>query len=145
MHLRNGDWVVVCDGGKFVVYENQGDADRMDLRTVSFGEDENPPTHDQGTDRPGRYSSPDGQRSAVGQTDWHDQEEKRFVESLAARMDKWSAGAPARRFVLVADPRSMGVMRAVLEDQTKGRIEHMITGDHVRRPVADIEKLITAA
>ena len=145
MHLRNGDWVVVCDAGKYIVYENQGDTDRLDLRIVSFDDHANPPTHEQGSDRPGRYASPDGQRSAVGDTDWHDQEEKRFVGALATQMDGWSAAEPARRFVLVADPRSMGMLRQSLNEHTLSWIEHTVTGDHAHRPVKAIEALINGA
>ena len=145
MHLKNGDWVVVCDAGKYVVYENQGDTGRMDLRTVSFDEQDNPPTREQGTDRPGRFPSPNAQRSAVGDTDWHDQQEKRFIEALAGQMDAWAMASPARHFVLVADPRSMGTMRKALNPQTSGRIALTITGDHVHRPVKDIEQLIAGS
>lgn len=145
MHLKNGDWVVVCDAGKYVVYENQGDTGRLDLRIVSFDEQDNPPTREQGTDRPGRFPSPNAQRSAVGDTDWHDQAETRFIEALAGQMDAWAAAAPARHFVLVADPRSMGTMRKALKDQTSDRIALTITGDHVHRPVDAIEQLIAAS
>jgi protein required for attachment to host cells len=145
MHLRNGDWVVVCDAGKYVVYENQGDTERMDLRVVSFDDHDNPPTHEQGSDKPGRYPGPGGQRAAVGDTDWHEQAEKDFVTGLAAQMDGWATSEPARRFVLVADPRSMGTLRQALNEHTLSRIEHTITGDHVHRPVDAIEALINKA
>jgi len=145
MHLRHGDWVVVCDGGKYVVYENQGDAERLDLRIVSFDDHVNPATHEQGTDKPGRYPGPDGQRSAVGNTDWHQQEETRFVGALAKQMDGWAAAEPERRFVLVADPRSMGTLRQALNEHTLSRIEQSLTGDHAHRPVAAIEALINQA
>ena len=145
MHLKNGDWVIVCDAGKYVVYENQGDTDRLDLRIVSFDEHENPPTHEQGSDKPGRYPSPNAQRSAVGQTDWHDQEEKRFIEALAGQMDGWAAADHARHFVLVADPRSMGTLRKALDAKTLEQTVHTITGDHAHRPVEAIEELINGA
>ena len=145
MHLRNGDWVVVCDAGKYVVYENQGDTDRLDLRTISFDDHTNPPTHGQGTDKPGRLPGPGGQSSAVGDTDWHEQEEKRFIGALAAQMDGWAAAEPDRRFVLAADPRSMGTLRQALNEHTLSRIAHSITGDHVHRPVSAIEALINEA
>lgn len=145
MQLKNGDWVVVCDAGKYVVYENQGDDDRLDLRTVSFDEHDNPPTRELGTDRPGRYPSPNAQRSAVGQTDWHDQEEKRFIEALAGQMGSWASADSARRFVLVADPRSMGTLRKALDKKTTDQIVHTITGDYAHRPVETIEELIKGA
>lgn len=145
MHMKNGDWVVVGDAGKYVVYENHGDTGRLDLRIVRFDGQINPPTRELGTDRPGRFASPDGQRSAVASTDWHDQNEKRFIEALAEQMDSWSAAEPARRFVLVADPRSMGTLRKALSEHTLSRIEHTVTGDHVNRPVDAIEALINTA
>ena len=56
---------------------------------------ENPPTHEQGSDRPGRsHASVGSARSAVGQTDWHDQAEHDFLTALARRLDK---AAQARR------------------------------------------------
>ena len=145
MHLRNGDWVVVCDAGKYVVYENQGDADRLDLRIVSFDDHINPPTHEQGTDKPGRYPGPGSQSSAVGNTDWHEQEEKRFIGALAAQMDGWATAESDRRFVLVADPRSMGTLRRILNEHTLNRIVHSVTGDHAHRPASAIETLIEEA
>jgi protein required for attachment to host cells len=145
MHLKNGDWVVVCDAGKYVVHENQGDSGQLDLRIVSFDQHDNPPTSEQGTDRPGRLDTPGGPRSAVENTDWHDQEEQRFTDALAEQMNGWAASAPARRFVLVADPRSMGRLRKSLTEQTLSRIEQTITGDHAHRPVDAIEALINGA
>ena len=145
MHLRNGDWVVVCDAGKYVVYENQGDTDRLDLRVVSFDDHVNPPTHAQGADRPGRRSDQGNHRSAMDNTDLHDLEEQRFIGALAGQMDGWAAAEPARRFVLVADPRSMGVLRKTLNEHTLSRIEHSVTGDHAHRPADAIEALIEAA
>lgn len=145
MHLRHGDWVIVCDAGKYIVYENEGDTDRLDLRIVSFDELVNPPARSHGTDRPGRYSSPDGQRSAVGDTDRHELEEHRFIAALAEQMDGWAAADRGRHFVLVADPRSMGTLRKTLSAQTTGRITHTVTGDHVHRPVDAIEALVSAA
>ena len=145
MHLRNGDWVVVCDGGKYVVYENQGDTDRLDLRIVSFDDHVNPPTRKQGADKPGRYSDHGSHRSAMDNTDWHDEEEKRFITALAEQMDGWTAAEPARRIVLVADPRSMGTLRKTLSPHTLDRIVHSVTGDHAHRPVEAIEALVAEA
>lgn len=145
MHLRNGDWVVVCDAGKYVVYENQGDTDRLDLRVMSFDENTNPPTHQQGSDRPGRFPGPAGQNASVGNTDWHEQEETRFVSALARQMDGWATAEPSRRFVLVADPKSMGILRQSLNDHTLSRLDHTVTGDHAHRPVEAIEALINGA
>lgn len=145
MKLEAGSRVVVCDGGRYVIYENQGDIGRLDLRVADAGTLENPATRDQGTDRPGRYPSPNGQRSSVEQTDWHDMAEQRFIDALADKLSQWAAAGPAHRFVLAADPRSMGRLRARLAENVQARILKSITGDYVHKPVKAIEELVASA
>ena len=60
-------------------------------------------------------------------------------------MDAWARAEPARSYVLVADPRSMGTMRKALREETLGRVGHSVTGDHVHHPVEVIAKLILRA
>jgi protein required for attachment to host cells len=81
MKIAAGTWIVVCDGAKALVLENAGDEKFPNLRTREVFEEPHASTHAQGTDAPGRAQSSTGPgRSAVGQTDWHDQEERRFLE-----------------------------------------------------------------
>lgn len=143
--LRTGNRVYVCDGGRYVTYENRGDTDVLDLRVADKAAFDNPPAREQGADRPGRYPSPDGQRSAVGQTDPHDLAETRFITSLADKIDAWSQAAPGNRFVLIADPRSMGVMRQRLSRETMERMLGSVTGDFVHRPVSEISRIVDDA
>ena len=66
IRLKRGMWVVVADGEKALFLKNEGDATYPDLNVVRKIEEENPPTREQGTDRPGRYSDgPTVHRSAV--------------------------------------------------------------------------------
>ncbi|MEZ5954190.1 MAG: host attachment family protein [Hyphomonas sp.] len=145
MHLEHGDRVIVCDAGKYVIYDNHGDRDRLDLRVAQASELDNPATHDQGSSPPGRYPGPGSRRSAVGQTDWHDEAEADFIDALAAQIDEWARIGAARHLVLVADPRSMGRLRKALSAGTQARIAHSITGDFAHHPAADIEQLIATA
>ena len=63
--------VFVGDGRKALFLRNEGDEKFPNLKTESvFLDDHNPPTHEQGTDRPGRsHSSVGPGRSAVETTD----------------------------------------------------------------------------
>src|SRR5882757_5473204 len=89
MKMDHGMWVVVCDGAKALVLENAGNRKTPNLKTKEVFQQDDPKTHEVGTDRPGRTSnSVGGARSALEQTDWHDQEEQRFLAKLAARLDK---------------------------------------------------------
>ena len=54
MVLRGAFTVFVGDGQKALFLRNAGDATLLNLTTEHVFTDENPPTHEQGTDRPGR-------------------------------------------------------------------------------------------
>ena len=68
--LRHGMWVLVADGEKALFLRNQGDAQYPNLEVVRELHEENPPTREQGTDRPGRFNDgPTVHRSAVADMD----------------------------------------------------------------------------
>ena len=80
---------------------------------------ENPSTHDQGTDRPGREfaSAHSTIRSAVEPTDWHDIEEHRFAERASEALERGGGhrrgpAAHARRLAQRAPPGREGAYRA---------------------------------
>src|SRR6516225_11486704 len=80
LHIPHDAFVFVGDGRKALFLRNAGDEKFPDLKTERVFVDENPPTHEQGTDRPGRAFKRAGTnlRSGVGDTDWHELEEHRF-------------------------------------------------------------------
>ena len=105
-------WVVVCDGAKALIFENIGDADYPDLRMRLAEEQPDRRTQELGTDAPGRaFSTVGSARSAVGQTDWHDQSETRFLTDLVATLDKAVQAGEVSGLVIVAPPRALGAMR----------------------------------
>ena len=67
MRIRNGTWVVVADGEKFLLLRNDGNAERIDLRVIRHREVESPPTREQGSDKPGRFDDPGPGRSTAEQ------------------------------------------------------------------------------
>lgn len=142
MQLHNGALILVCDAGKALVLENQGDQDLMDLRVLDTFEQDNPPTREQGTDRPGRYATPTGGRTATEETDWHDEAEARFAEALAAHLDGRLAGTNPAELVIIADPRTLGRLRPHLSGRVQAALTAEIAKDYVKHPVSDIEALI---
>ena len=68
------------------------------LRTEKVFEDENPSSHERGTDRPGRVaeSAATARRSAVEPTDWHQVEEHRFARRVAAAMEQMVRASKAK-------------------------------------------------
>jgi protein required for attachment to host cells len=142
--IRAGDWVVVCDGKKALVLENAGDEKFLNLKTREVYEHADKKTHELGTDAPGRsFSSVGSGRSAMEQTDWHQQEEDRFLQKLAAHLDVAVNAGQAKAIVLVAPPRALGVLRPAYTHALRGALRAEIDKDFVKLPVHEIEKHLT--
>lgn len=108
--------VFVGDGRKALFLRNQGDEKFPNLRTEKVFEDENPPSQEQGIDRPGRVaeSAATGRRSAVEPTDWHQIEEHRFARRVAAAIEQMVRASKAKALIVVAPPRTLaGLARRI--------------------------------
>ena len=145
MKIDHAAWVVIADSEKFQVYENHGGREIIDLRVRAHSEADNPPTRAQGSDRPGRFPSPHGQRSAVADTDWHTLQKKAAATDLANRINKWAEKGDFKSMALVADPKTLGVMRAQLSSSVSSKIVREIPKDLTRHTVEDIQRLLKAA
>jgi protein required for attachment to host cells len=141
LKCAKGDWVVVCDGRKALILENNGDAVFPNLHTREVEEHAVPATHDQGSDVPGRaFASVGGARSAVDQTDWHRQLEEEFLRSLAVKLDRAVASGKTKHIVLVGPPRALGVLRQASAGHLRSAVRREVAHDYVKLPVGDIEK-----
>ena len=108
--IRHGEWVVVCDGAKALILENAGDTKFPNLKTIKVLEQRDLPTHALGTDAPGRTRGSVGSaRSAVEQSDWHDQSERTFLVHLAQQLDSAVTAGKAKSLIVVAPPRALGM------------------------------------
>ena len=146
LSIRNGEWVVVCDGAKALVLQNAGDAKFPNLKTVEVFEQKDLATHEQGADKPGRVNASVGvNRSSVGQTDWHDQSEHQFLTKLAQHLDAAVASGKAKSMIVIAPPRALGMLRPAYSHALKGALRAEIDKDFVRMPVHEIEKHLTGA
>ena len=144
--IRNGEWVVVCDGAKALLLENIGDAKFPNLKTVEVLEQKDLPTHELGTDRPGRsHSSVGPGRSAVTQTDWHEQAEQSFLTHLVKHLDAAIAAGKIKSLVVVAPPHALGVLRPAYSHAVKAAVRAEVDKDLVKHPVRDIEKHLSGA
>jgi protein required for attachment to host cells len=143
---RKITWAAVADGGKALILINDGSDREPLLRVVAKSELENPPTHQQGTDQPGRRSGPgSGQRSAMETTDWHTFEESRFIDELAGRLNRAAERGQFERLVLAAPPKVLGLLRPALSAQATARVVAEIGSDLTKHPVDVIEKHVAKA
>src|SRR5215468_6244987 len=106
LKIRQGDWVIVCDGKKALVLENTGDEKFLNLKTREVLEHPDAKTSELGTDAPGRsFSSVGHGRSAMEPTDLHDQEEQKFLHRLLGHLDAEINAGKIKSLILVAPPR----------------------------------------
>jgi protein required for attachment to host cells len=139
--------VFVGDGRKALFLRNEGDEKFANLVTENVFVDENPPTREQGSDKPGRgfASADETRRSAMEPTDWHDIEKHRFAERVSEAFERLvrAGGAPA--VVVAAPPRTLADLREALHSEVKARIVAEISKDFTNEPVWEIERHVVAS
>ncbi len=142
LKLPYGSLVLVADGKKALFLFNKGDEKFLNLVTARVFNDDNPSTHEQGTDRPGRVHSSDhsGRRSSVELTDWHMLQEQHFAKEIAISLEKYVRSNNIKKIVVVAPARALGDLRSAIHADVKKHIVAEIDKDLTKHPVGEIEK-----
>ena len=144
IRLEHGIWVLVADGEKALFLHNKGDAVYPNLEVVREIRDDNPPTREQGTDKPGRYSDATGaHKSGFAETDWHRIEKERFADGIAERLYKLAHNGRFEKIVLVAPPVVLGALRKALHKEVDARVAGEVPKTLTNHTVFDIEKALT--
>jgi protein required for attachment to host cells len=139
MKIEHDAWVVIADGRKALITQNIGQlfAPKLELRD-HLEAPPNPPTHEQGTDKPGRsFDSTSHRRSGVEQTDWHDQAEAAFLRKVAEHLEQLCQTEKVRRVVLVA---ALAVLRAGMPTCVRQKTVAEVDKDYTKQPLAEIER-----
>jgi len=143
MKLEHDTWVVVADGEKALFLRNEGDAAYPNLEVVRTVHGDNPPTREQGSDRPGRFNDgPSVHRSAVADTDWHRLEKERFADEISDRLYHMAHRGDFERLVIAAPPTVLGEMRKKLHKEVVQRVVAEVPKTLTGHPVYDIEKAL---
>jgi len=143
IRLKHNGWVVVADGTKALFLRNAGDEKFPNLVIFKKETQDNPPNHEQTSDRPGRLSDgPQGHRSAVSEADWHALAADNFASDLAAMLYKRAHKGKFDEIVLVAAPSVLGEVRKHLHKEVSARVIAEIDKDLTNHPVDKIEKLV---
>lgn len=143
--LTQDTWVLVADGGRALVLRNEGDETYPNLKVVQTYRLDNPPTRDQGTDRPGISGDAFGHNAAVETTDFHQQAEDRFMHQLAADLDSFHTAGAFKALVIAAPPTALGELRKSESASLKKAIVADFHKDWTHLPVFEIEKAIAKA
>jgi protein required for attachment to host cells len=135
-------FVFIGDGRKALFLRNAGNERFLNLKAERVFVDENPPAREQGTDRPGRAfkRAATNRRSAVETTDWHELEEHRFAQRVAAALEQLVRMRDVKALVVAAPPRTLADLRHALHTDVSARIIAEIGKDLTKHPIAEIEK-----
>ena len=143
--LAHGTWILVADSEKALFFENVGDADFPVFEVVRKEEQENPPTREQGANRPGRFhDGPSAHRSAVDDADWHELAKERFAHDLAGILYRMAHRHQFDRMVLVAAPGVLGELRKMLHKEIEERVVAEVAKNLTNQPVDEIERHVKA-
>ncbi|SFP24261.1 host attachment family protein [Tranquillimonas alkanivorans] len=153
--ITTGTHVLVADGEKALLLENLGDAQDLNLQVHDKQVQENPPTGEQGTDKPGRFS--DGpeqqgvaagqgfaQRSSVADTDWHRLAKDRFADDLAEMLYKKVHAGEIKQLVIAAPAQVLGEIRHKMHKEVSAVLVGEVGKDLTNHPVDQIEKALSA-
>jgi protein required for attachment to host cells len=137
--------VFVGDGRKALFLRNAGDERFLNLVTERVFLNDNPPTKEQGTDRPGRSFKRAGtnRRSSVETTDWHELEEHRFARHVAGALERLVRARNVKALVVAAPPRTLAELRRAFHADVKSRILAEIDKDLTKQSVAEIERQLS--
>jgi protein required for attachment to host cells len=139
-------YVFIGDGRKALLLRNAGDAQSPNLKTELVFENDNPPTREQGTDKPGRsFASVGNRRSAMDQADWHELEEQRFAKQIADTLQVLVREKNIAALVIAAPPKILAGLRKSMHQEVEKVIIAEVDKDLTNQPVDAIEKVLTAA
>jgi protein required for attachment to host cells len=144
-HVPHNTLLLVGDGQKALFLRNKGHAQRVELVVERILARDNPPTREQGTDRPGRSSaSPGVARSAMEEADWHHIAKERFAGELADALYRHAHANLFEKLVIIAPPKILGSLRKAFHADVVERVVGEIPKEMTSHPVAEIERLVTA-
>ena len=143
MAIPHGALVLVADGKKMLFLRNQGDEGIIDLRTEAHDQREDAYDRELKTDAQGAKNNSAGiGRDSVDETDYHQQEEDKWVKETAEELRRRALRNDFESLVVIAPPKALGVLRKELHKEVEKRIVATINKEMTDRPIPDIEELL---
>lgn len=144
-HIPAKTLILVGDGRKALFLRNYGTASEPELKVETVFTQDNPPMHEQVSDRAGRtISGADRRHGGLEKGDWHEFEEARFARTMAETLDQLVRSHSAKSIIIVAPPRTLAELRKACHQDVKDCVISELPKDLTRHPVADIAKHLLA-
>lgn len=116
-------WILVADGqtARFLASEKRNEDPAPALPDMIVP---NPPTREQGTERPGRVHESVGARRSAYEppTDMHRQAKRDFAKAVAETLLTKTRENAFDKLIVVAPPEMLGDLRGALAPETKARL-----------------------
>ena len=136
--------ILVGDGEKAIFLRNKGSPDDIRLEVENILWHDNPASHEQGTDKPGRaFASAGTARSAMEETDWHQLGEERFASEIARVLYTLAHANKFEALVVVAPPKVLGHLRKEFHKEVIDRITGELPKELTTHSLPDIERVLS--
>jgi protein required for attachment to host cells len=139
MKIESGTWVLVLDGAKALILENQGDARAPNLRLVRKDENDAKDSRGESTTGPS-HAGEDAKKPRRPRVPRHHR--AGFAEEMAAWLYKAAHRGRFERLVLVAPPKALGALRAKLHKEVAAKVVGEIPKTLTSHPVDQIERAL---
>ncbi|MEP7210469.1 MAG: host attachment family protein [Alphaproteobacteria bacterium] len=145
LRISHDAWIMVGDGEKALILRNEGDEVYPNLKMVDVLHHDNPPTHEQVTDRPGRtHASVGPGSSALDETNWHRLEKHRFAKEIAKALYAAAHDGAFSQLIVVAPPVTLGDLRKEMHPEVVQKVVAEIAKSLTSLPPGDIERALTS-
>jgi protein required for attachment to host cells len=133
-------WVLIADATRARVFENTGKGTGLTIVHDMTLDAELLPSHELGTDRPGRSfdSVGSGRHAMESPSDLHREQKRQFARRIAEAIEEQLVTKSFDRLVLVAPPVTMGDLRAALPDKVKTVVAAEVVADLTRTPASEL-------
>ena len=120
-------WIVVADGAGARLFLNTGPGKGLQNLPDGRMQTALETTRNQGSDRPGRVHDRmgEGRHAMEARADWHDRQKQEFARELAGHLNTAARDKAFDRLILVAPPKHLGMLRALLGAAAK----RLVTGE----------------
>ena len=143
MPLPHNALVLVADGRKMLFFRNHGDEGQIDLRTEAHDARKDRQDREIKTDAPGVVQQSAGTgRSTYEETDFHQQEEDRWIKEAAEELKRRALRNDFDALAIIAPPKALGVLKKCLHKEVEKRVVCTVNKEMSSRPVPDIEALL---
>lgn len=142
MLVPHGAHVMVVDGSRMALFRNQGRDWEPKLKLLTQEKDVAPRTSDMGADQPGRSFQGRGSgRATYEQTDLHQLIEDQFAARACVLLEALLTKEGVKA-ILVASPRTLGLIRKGLPPLLRARVIAEIDKNYAGRTAEEVTGLL---